>query len=69
MPEWDPTQNYAFIDNDTGVLQAWGYAESNCRLLQPQCDRAIPVAWDFMLEPGKWRYDETVTPPEWVAYP
>jgi len=69
MSAWDPTQNYAFIDNTTNVLQAWGYAESNCRILQPQCDRAIPVAWDFNLTPLQWRYDESVSPAIWVPYP
>lgn len=70
MPEdWDPEQKYAFIDPVTHVLQAWGYTASNCRLLQPQCDTRIEVPWDFELECLKWRYDDSVTPPQWVAYP
>lgn len=62
--DWDPTQKYAFVDNDTKVLQAWGYMATNCRLLQPQCDQRIEVVWDFDLEPGKWRYDNGT----WVPY-
>lgn len=67
--DYDPNQKYAFIDRTSNVLQAWGYTAENCRMLQPQCDRRIPVVWDFELDTGKWRYDESVSPPVWVPYP
>lgn len=67
--DWDPNQKYAFLDADTKVLTTWGYTASNCSPLKPQCDIRIEVPWDFELEPRKWRYDESVTPPQWVAYP
>lgn len=67
--DFDPNQLYAFVDVNTNVLQAWGYLEKNCRLLEPVCDRRVVVAWDFNLQVLHWRYDESVSPPVWVPYP
>jgi hypothetical protein len=42
----------AFIDQDTRILKAHGFIESN-----DQGDIAIEVPDDFGLEPGKWQHD------------
>lgn len=47
----------SFRDPVTGVLKAWGYAESN------GSDIARTEQDDFSLEPGKWRFDGA----KWVA--
>lgn len=47
----------SFRDPVTGVLKAWGYAESN----GSDIARAEPA--DFNLEPGKWRFDGA----QWVS--
>lgn len=66
---YDPYQKYAYVDVTTGVLQAWGYFDNNCRPLAPVCDKQVLVPWDFELPVQHWRYDESVTPPVWVPYP
>jgi len=67
--DWDPNQKYAFIDYSSKVLWSWGYMATNCSPFRPQCDIRIPVEWTFDLTPGSWQYDDSVTPPVWVAYP
>lgn len=47
----------AFIDAQC-LLTAWGNMDSN------GTDTAVPVADDFSLQPGAWKWDGT----QWVAY-
>ena len=52
----------AFVDASTGVLKAHGFVDRN----EPG-DLAVPVADDFTLGPGRWRWTgtgwEAFTPP------
>jgi hypothetical protein len=45
-------QKNAFIDPTTGVLKAVGYVEAN-----GAGDIKIPVATNFNLKPGEWKWD------------
>lgn len=47
----------AFIDPISSTLKCHGYVESN-----DDGDIKIPVADDFNLEPGKWKYQNS----EWI---
>jgi len=49
----------AFLTAD-GILKAWGYVETN-----EATDTKIPVADDFNLPVGEWRWDGL----SWVAIP
>lgn len=53
-------QRNAFIDPTTGALKAVGYVETNA-----PGEIKIPVARDFSLKPGEWRWDGKT----WAATP
>ena len=53
-------QRNAFIDPATGTLKAVGYVEMN-----GPGEIKIPVAGDFSLKPGEWRWDGKT----WAALP
>ena len=53
-------QKNAFIDPTTGVLKAVGYVQMN-----GPGEIRIPVATNFNLKPGEWRWDGRI----WAAAP
>ncbi|HKY07370.1 MAG TPA: hypothetical protein VJQ55_03975 [Candidatus Binatia bacterium] len=56
---WGQERN-AFIDPTTGALKAVGYVSAN-----GPGEIKIPVAHDFNLKPGEWRWDGK----NWAALP